>query len=69
METKDNIIASEALFGFAAWLTTRETTVIASRVHDASVWAGLVDEFMKANNLQDPREDYHKRFVMPKEKT
>lgn len=43
-----------ALYGFAAWLTTRQQAVTASADHDASVWADLVKEFCEANNLGAP---------------
>ena len=50
--------ASEALFGFMAWLTTREEPVTFSSQHDASKAAELVGLFCKANGLEDPREGW-----------
>ena len=61
----DEITASEALYGFAAWLTTRDQQVIFSCRENAAIAADLVDEFCKANNLSDPRYDFQNRFKMP----
>ena len=55
---------SEALYGFAAWITTRKKQVVASSKDDAGVWARLVDEFCKENSLAPPR-DNQPDFVMP----
>ncbi len=55
--------ASEALFMFVAELTTRLHAVTASSQHDASIWADLVDEFCKRNNLKEPRDNYPDYFV------
>ncbi len=61
----DTLSASEALFGFAGWLTTRNEKITASSHHDAAVWANVVDEFCKANNLTDPRDDWSDRLTHP----
>ena len=50
--------ASEAIYGFASWLTTQEEAITASSRHDAGIWAEKVDEFCKANDLPDPREGW-----------
>ena len=57
---------SEALYGFAAWITTRKERVVASYKDDAGVWAGLVSEFCEANNLVNPRDNYTDFFTMPR---
>ena len=56
---------SEALFGFMAWLTTREKPVTLSANHDAGVAADLVGEFCKANNLDEPRDNWTDYLTMP----
>jgi hypothetical protein len=61
------LTATEALYGFAGWLTTRETPVTFSSIDDASRAAQLVAEFVAANDLGDvSREDWHKFLVHPK---
>ena len=52
----EQITASEAVFGFAAWLTSHRESVTIGSNHDASIIADLVAEWCKANELDDPRE-------------
>lgn len=49
---------SEAVFGFAAWLTSQPVPVIASARHDAGVWAKLVQQFCDAQGLAEPRNGW-----------
>ena len=63
----EQLLASEALYGFAGWITTRDKEVIASARHDAGIWAKLVDKFIKANNLEKPRDGWEKNLIHPKE--
>lgn len=60
-----NLSASEALYGFAGWLTSQKKPIIASSKHDAAIWAEKVDQFCKANNLQEPREGWTKNLNYP----
>jgi len=57
--------ASEALYGFAGWLTSQETPITAGATYDCSVWAEKVDQFCKANELLEPREGWHKKLKHP----
>ena len=59
---------SEALFGFAGWLTSRDEPVTASAKHDAAVWAELVGEFCAKNHLSDPREQWDTLLTHPTDK-
>ncbi|KKN10023.1 hypothetical protein LCGC14_1040780 [marine sediment metagenome] len=61
----DGLTASEALYGFAAWLTTRKATVSFGGDHDCAVAADLVAEFCKTNNLEEPRDDWTKNLTHP----
>jgi hypothetical protein len=61
----DKITASEALYGFGAWLTTLREPITVSQRHDAGIVAELVSEYCKANNLQEPRDDWYKNTVSP----
>jgi len=57
--------ASEALFGFVGWLTTRsERTVMSSR-DEASCIAELVKRFCEANQLPEPRTGWTTNLVHP----
>ena len=62
---KNKLTASEAVYGFAGWLTSRNTKIVASASDDASVWAEVVDEFCEANDLDAPRDDWQQNLNMP----
>ena len=63
---KDKLSASEALFGFASWLTCRQEVVTLSAAHDAAPIAELVKVFCERNILTAPREGWDKCLVPPK---
>jgi hypothetical protein len=58
--------ASEALYGFAGWLTSLEKPVTLSAGHDAGIAARLVDEYCKANSLPDPTPEGEDLRKFPK---
>ena len=63
---KSEMTASEALYGFMGWLTSREAvTPELSAKHNAAIAAELVDEFCKANELRDPRDGWEKTLKHP----
>lgn len=55
--------ASEALFGFVGWLTSRDEEVMMSGHHEPRV--DLIDTFCQANDLPEPRRDWAARLVHP----
>ncbi len=59
------LTGSEALYGFAGWLTSREERTVMSSSDDAAGIADLVAEFCKVNNLREPRSRWEKRLVHP----
>ena len=66
----DKIIASEAIYGFAAWLTCRKDPVVLGAAHDASIAAKLVEEWCKINILLPPRAGvYPDNIIQPKTET
>lgn len=60
---RDNLSASEALFGFMSWLTTRPGTLEIGARHEAPQFAVLVAMFIEAQGLSDPAEDWAQRLV------
>ena len=54
-----DLTASEALFAFAAWLTTRDEVTILSAQHSAAPIAKLVGDFVAVNCLAEPRGDFN----------
>ena len=61
----NNLIASEALYGFAGWITTRDKKVTAGASHDAAIWAKLVDEYITVNKLEQPRDGWENNLIHP----
>lgn len=61
----NELTASEALFGFCGWLTTRKTVTKMSSKHDAGVIAELIKEFCEINKLTEPRKNWDKLFIHP----
>lgn len=59
--------ASESLFGFCGWLTTREERTIMSAKDNCSPIVDLIDKFQKANTLPKVREGWEKNLTHPKE--
>jgi hypothetical protein len=47
---------TEAVFGFAAWLTTRHEVTRMGATEDAAPIADMILEFVEANNLVMPCE-------------
>lgn len=53
------VLPSEALYGFASWLTIRNEAVTFSASHDAAKAAELVNEYCKAQGYEDPRDSHY----------
>lgn len=64
----EELSGSEAVYGFAAWLTCRNESVVFSARDDAAIVADLVGEFCKVNKLPEPREGWHNRLIHPPNK-
>jgi hypothetical protein len=64
----DKLTASEALYGFCAWLTTRDEKTIMSASDDAAPIPVLIEKFCKFNGLKEPRSDWHNMLTHPQEK-
>ena len=63
---EDTLTASEAVYGVAAWLTTRETVTTFGSKHDCAIIADLVNTFCKVNKLSEPRDDWTENLTHPK---
>jgi len=53
MSERTTLNPSDAVYGFAAWLTTREEETIMSAHHDSAIIADLVKRFCVTNDLPD----------------
>jgi hypothetical protein len=58
---------SEAVYGFAAWLTTREARTVMSASDDSAPIAELVAKFCAANKLAEPLADWPQPLQFPTE--
>jgi len=56
---------TEAVFGFAAWLTTRKESITASSKHSAVPWADAVADFTLENGFPDITGNYPGNIVFP----
>jgi hypothetical protein len=59
------LTASEAVYGFASWLTTRAERTVMSASDSSAPIATLVDEFCKANDLAAPRDGWTLSLTHP----
>lgn len=63
---ENQLSASEALYGFIGWLTTRKASITLSETHNAVEAADLVKKFCSVNQLEDPRDNWPSRLIHPK---
>ena len=61
----DSLSASEALYGFMSWLSTRKKEITISSTHDAAGPADLVSVFCEKNNLREPGSGWANRLIRP----
>mgnify|MGYP001587878508 FL=1 len=59
----ERIIASEALFGFAAWLTCRTQALMIGANYDAAPMAVLVKIWCDTNDLPEPRDHVYPQNI------
>jgi hypothetical protein len=57
--------ATEALFGFCGWLTSRDEKTVMGSKYDAGVIAGLIKTFMEENKLSDVRDGWENNLIHP----
>lgn len=67
MARKNELTASEAIYGFCGWLTTREEMTVMSASNDAAPIADLIKKFCEVNELSIPRTAWASRLKHPKE--
>lgn len=65
---KDKITASEAIFGFCGWITSRKEELTVGAAIPCGAIIELITEWCKVNNLVDPRDRYSDYIVQPKRK-
>lgn len=64
----ERMSASEAIFGFMAWLTTRDETLVVGVTYATSAEVvDLIGKFCETNDLAEPRDGWEENLVHPKE--
>jgi len=58
---------SEAVYGFAAWLTTRTEVICVGSSQDSAPVAELVKKFCEHNSLEPISDDWPKDNLFPEE--
>lgn len=64
----ESLSPSEAVYGFASWLTIRDDALKIGAKEDASQVADLVKEFVEKQELEKPRESWTDDLVPMKNK-
>jgi hypothetical protein len=66
MTEEHKLNPTEAIFGFAAWLTCRQERTVMSASDNASGIARLIKEFCEANNLPKVSKQWPDHLVHPR---
>ncbi len=61
----DKLSASEAIFGFMAWLTTRKEIVTFGSNQNCAPAVELIEEFCKVNRLSKPTDTWPNNLIHP----
>lgn len=62
---KKDVSASEAIYGFMGWLTTRKEVITLSKRHDCYEAVMLVVEFCRVQGFEKPREGIFPDNLVP----
>jgi len=57
--------ATEAIYGFVAWLSSREDATYISANHEVSSCINLIERFKKINNLPDISKQWPNNLTHP----
>lgn len=57
--------ASEAIYGFCGWLTSREEKTVMSSCDDCAPIVDLIEIFCQTNNLEDISDDWPNNLTIP----
>lgn len=64
-----HLSAEDALYGFVAWLTTRDQVSRFGSNENCSPAVELVTKFLEANDLNKPSNNYPNNISFPKEES
>lgn len=58
------VLPSEALYGFAGWLSARDQAITMGATHDASVVAEALKQYCEAQGYEDPRDGHYPNNIV-----
>ncbi len=61
----DKLNASEAVYGFAAWLTTRKEITMMAGSEDCAPVVDLIVQFCEENKLEPCRDGWQHNLIHP----
>ena len=64
-ERSKRLSASEALYTFCAWLSTREQAVVMGCDHEVGEVPYLIESFIDGNGLDQPRDGFEDLIIFP----
>ncbi len=65
MTDTPELTATETLYGFCGWLTSRDESVTMGATHECGTVVDLIKRYMDANNLPDVTERYPNNLRTP----
>lgn len=67
LKMENDILASEALHGFCAWLSSRDEVVTIGGGQEIPPLPQLIQKFMDTNGLPAPRDGWENQLTHPSE--
>lgn len=64
---REELSGSEAIYGFAGWLTTQDKKTIMGSHYDCALIADKIEKFIEANDLEDPEDHWEDELNHPSE--
>ena len=61
----EKLTATEAIYGFCAWLTTRKGKTVLGSNSDCAPVGERIKEFCEVNHLGDARDNYTEYLTFP----
>lgn len=67
MSKGERVTASEAVYGFSAWLTTREKAITIGALHESTTLIELAKKWIDENNLPEVTLNYPDNIKHPQD--
>lgn len=63
-EIESRVLPSEAIYGFAGWLSARDESITIGATFDASAVAEAVGEYCRVQGYEDPRDSHYPNNIV-----